>query len=83
MENLVKDLSTLKVNRDCIGENSDHYAMWEIGVPAIVFSEHEPFNNPHFDASGGDFYEKIDQDYYFHIAQLGVTFAAHLVGFSN
>ena len=68
----------MSVNRGCIGENSDHYAMWEIGVPAVVFSEHSPFNNPHFDQSGGDTLEKIDQDYFFRIAQIGVTFAASL-----
>jgi hypothetical protein len=72
--------SGLKANRGCMGENSDHYAMWEIGVPSVVFSEHDPFNNPHFDQSGGDTYDKIDQAYYFKIAQVGVTFAATLAG---
>ena len=72
--------STLKVTRGCIGENSDHYAMWEIGVPSVVFSEHTPFNNPHFDQNGGDTYDKIDQGYFFKIAQVGVTFAATLAG---
>ena len=72
--------SSLKVNRNCIGQNSDHYAMWEIGVPTVVFSEHSPFNNPHFDSQGGDTYDKIDQDYFFKIAQVGVTFGAKLVG---
>jgi hypothetical protein len=71
--------STLKVHRGCLGANSDHYAMWEIGVPAVVYSEHSPFNNPHFDRKGGDTYDKIDQDYFFRIAQIGVTFAAELV----
>ncbi len=72
--------STLKTTRGCIGQNSDHYAMWEIGVPSVVFSEHTPFNNPHFDQNGGDTYDKIDQGYFFKIAQVGVTFAATLVG---
>jgi Zn-dependent M28 family amino/carboxypeptidase len=71
---------TMKVNRDCMGENSDHYAMWEIGIPSVVYSEHNPMNNPHFDAEGGDTFAKIDQDYYFRIAQVGVTFAATLAG---
>jgi Peptidase family M28 len=71
--------STLKVHRGCLGANSDHYAMWEIGVPAVVYSEHSPFNNPHFDRKGGDTYNKIDQEYFFRIAQIGVTFAAELV----
>jgi Peptidase family M28 len=71
--------SRLKVHRGCLGANSDHYAMWEIGVPAVVYSEHSPFNNPHFDRRGGDTYDKIDQDYFFQIAQIGVTFAAQLV----
>jgi hypothetical protein len=70
--------STLKVSRGCMAENSDHYAMWEIGVPAVVFSEHNPFNNDHFDQNGGDTFDKIDQDYFFKIAQVGVTFAAQL-----
>ena len=72
--------SQMQVHRDCMGENSDHYAMWEIGVPAVVFSEHDPFNNPHFDSEGGDTYDKIDQSYYFRIAQVGITFAARVVG---
>jgi Zn-dependent M28 family amino/carboxypeptidase len=70
----------LGTTEGCMGENSDHYAMWEIGVPAVVFSEHDPFNNGHFDHEGGDTYDKIDQDYYFQIAQVGVTFAAKTVG---
>ena len=72
--------STLKVKRSCMGENSDHYAMWEIGVPAVVYSEHNPFANPHFDQNGNDTIEKIDQDYFYQIAQVGVTFAAKLAG---
>jgi Zn-dependent M28 family amino/carboxypeptidase len=73
----------LKTRRGCMAENSDHYAMWEIGVPAVVFSEHEPFNNPHFDQNGGDTYDKIDQGYFFHIAQVGVTFATTLAGLTQ
>ena len=75
--------SGMKTTRDCMGENSDHYAMWEIGVPAVVFSENDPFSNPHFDREGGDTYDKIDQGYFFHIAQVGVTFAARVVGISK
>jgi Zn-dependent M28 family amino/carboxypeptidase len=71
---------TLKVKTACMGENSDHYAMWEIGVPTVVFSEHDPFNNPHFDHDGGDTYLRIDQAYFFQIAQVGITFAARMVG---
>jgi Zn-dependent M28 family amino/carboxypeptidase len=74
--------SKLSVTRGCISENSDHYAMWEIGVPSVVFSEHDPFENPHFDKEGGDTYERIAKDYYFQIAQIGVTFAATLAGVS-
>lgn len=75
--------SKMTTTRGCMGENSDHYAMWEIGVPAVVFSEHDPFNNPHFDQEGGDTYDKIDQGYDFRIAQVGVTFAARVVGVSQ
>jgi hypothetical protein len=72
--------SALKVSRGCMGQNSDHYAMWEIGVPTVVFSEHDPFDNDHFDQEGGDTYDQIDMAYYFQIAQVGVTFAAKLAG---
>lgn len=72
--------SKMKVNRGCMGANSDHYAMWEIGVPTVVYSEHNPFDNDHFDKSGGDTFDKIDQNYYFKIAQIGVTFAATMAG---
>jgi hypothetical protein len=75
--------SGMTAKRGCMGENSDHYAMWEIGVPAVVFSEHDPFNNPHFDQNGGDTYDRIDQAYLFRIAQVGVTFAARVVGISK
>jgi len=80
LEQTASTYSALKTTRGCMGENSDHYAMWEIGVPSVVFSEHDPFNNPHFDQSGGDTYDKIDQSYFLKIAQVGVTFAAELVG---
>lgn len=79
-ENTVKDYSTMQVKRACIGAHSDHYAMWEIGVPAVVYSEHDPFANPHFDSNGGDTFDKIDQNYFFKISQIGVTFAAQLAG---
>jgi leucyl aminopeptidase len=75
--------SKMTTTRACMGENSDHYAMWEIGVPAVVFSEHDPFNNPHFDQEGGDTFDKIDPAYLFRIAQVGVTFAARVVGVSK
>ena len=72
--------STLIPERDCIGEHSDHYAMWEVGIPAVVFSEYNPFSNPHFDRNGGDTYDRIDLDYFFRISQVAVTFAVQLVG---
>ena len=75
----VSTYSKLAVSAGCMGENSDHYAMWEIGVPAFVYSEHNPFLNDHFDQSGGDTFDKIDQNYFFSIAQVGVTFAARLI----
>ncbi len=80
LEKIALTYSQMKVQRGCMAENSDHYAMWEIGVPAVVFSEHNPFNNPHFDQNGGDTYDKIHQDYFFKIAQIGITFAASLIG---
>ncbi len=80
LEKVAKQYGTLATKRSCMGENSDHYAMWEIGVPAVVFSEHNPFANPHFDDEGGDTYDKIDQDYFFRISQIGITYAAQAVG---
>jgi hypothetical protein len=74
------NIGGMKVNRGCIGEHSDHYAMWEIGVPAVVYSEHDPFNNDHYDQEGNDTYDKIDLDYHFRIARIGVTFAARIAG---
>ncbi len=78
LEKLTTQYSKLKVKRGCMGANSDHYALWEIGVPAVVYSEHNPFNNPHFDAEGNDVFSLIDQDYFYNIARVGVTFAATL-----
>lgn len=72
--------SRMRTSQGCMGENSDHYAMWEIGVPAVVFSEHDPFNNPHFDQEGGDTYARIDAGYHFRIARVGATFAARVAG---
>ena len=80
MEKIAIQFGKLGVKRGCIGENSDHYALWEIGVQSVVFSEHSPFSNPHFDAEGGDLYELIDQNYFFQIAQVGVVFAAKIIG---
>ncbi|MEO7736336.1 MAG: M20/M25/M40 family metallo-hydrolase [Kofleriaceae bacterium] len=72
--------SPLHVTRGCIGANSDHFAMWEIGVPAVVFSEHNPFANPHFDQAGGDTFAKIDTAYLTSIARPAITFQAALAG---
>lgn len=72
--------SPLHVTRGCLGANSDHFAMWEIGVPAVVFSEHNPFANPHFDQAGGDTFAKIDTAYLTSIARPGITFQAALAG---
>jgi hypothetical protein len=79
-ETIVHTLSPLNVTRGCLGEESDHFAMWEIGVPAIVYSEHNPFANPHFDREGGDTFDKIDTDYLISIARPAITFQAALVG---
>jgi hypothetical protein len=76
----VASYSTLHVKRGCLGAASDHFAMWEIGVPAVVYSEHNPFANPHFDAEGGDTFAKIDTAYLTSIARPGITFQAQLAG---
>ena len=52
----------------------------EIGVPALVYSEHNPFANPHFDREGGDTFDKIDTDYLISIARPGIAFQAALAG---
>jgi hypothetical protein len=49
-------------------------------VPAITYSEHTPFSNPHFDRSGGDTFDKIDLAYFISIARVGITFQAALAG---
>jgi len=77
---IVAAYSPLNVTRGCLGQNSDHFAMWEIGVPAVVYSEHNPFANPHFDRSGGDTFERIDLAYLTSIARPAIAFQATLAG---
>jgi hypothetical protein len=77
---VVAATSPLHVTRGCLGQNSDHFAMWEIGVPSVVYSEHNPFANPHFDRSGGDTFDKIDTDYLISIARPAIAFQAGLAG---
>jgi hypothetical protein len=77
---VVAAYSPLNVTRGCLGQNSDHFAMWEIGVPAVVYSEHNPFANPHFDRSGGDTFERIDLAYLISIARPAIAFQAALAG---
>src|SRR5204862_2174979 len=77
---IVASYSTLHVKRGCIGANSDHFAMWEIGVPAVVYSEHNPFANPHFDEKGGDVFARIDLAYLTSIARAAIAFQAALAG---
>lgn len=79
-ESVVHTFSPLNVTRGCLGQSSDHFAMWEIGVPAVVYSEHNPFANPHFDQEGGDTFDQIDTDYLISIARPAITFQAALVG---
>ena len=78
---VVAAYSPLHVTRGCLGANSDHFAMWEIGVPAVVYSEHNPFANPHFDREGGDTFAKIDTAYLTSIARPAIAFQAALAGF--
>ncbi|HET7502563.1 MAG TPA: M28 family peptidase [Kofleriaceae bacterium] len=80
LASVVATYSTLKVKRGCLGANSDHFAMWEIGVPAVVYSEHNPFANPHFDRNGGDTFARIDMAYLTSIARPAITFQASLAG---
>lgn len=75
---LAGKLSPLKVSRICVGPQSDHYAMWEIGVPAVVTSEYG--NNPQFDQSGGDTFARIDGAYHEKISRIAIAFTAQLAG---
>jgi Zn-dependent M28 family amino/carboxypeptidase len=77
---VVAAYSPLHLKRGCLGANSDHFAMWEIGVPAVVYSEHNPFANPHFDRAGGDTFDKIDTAYLTSIARPAIVFQAELAG---
>jgi hypothetical protein len=77
---VVQKYSTLQTHSECMGQNSDMYALWEGGIPALVFSEHDPFKNPHFDSEGGDTYDRINQNYFFEIAKVAITYAATVVG---
>jgi hypothetical protein len=80
LSTVVAETNALGVQRGCIGANSDHYAFWEIGVPAVVFTEHDPFANPHFDQNGGDTIDKIDRGYFTSIARPSIAFAATVIG---
>jgi len=76
--------SPLRVDRQCMaGAHSDHFAMWEIGVPALVYGEDDPFDNPHFDQEGGDTVDKIDFAYLTAIARPAITFQAALAGMAK
>ena len=74
--------STLSITNTCNDGTlkSDYMALGDLGVPAFVYSEHNPSANDHFDQQGSDTYQAIDQDYFFQIARVGVTFAARVVG---
>lgn len=80
---IAQTYSPLHVVRGCMSAHSDHYAMWEIGVPTVVYSEHSPFNNPHFDQNGGDTFDLIDTSYLVSIARVGITFQATLAGITK
>jgi len=72
--------SPLTVHRACMAQNSDHYAMWEIGVPSVVTSEHLPLSNPHFDYKGGDTFDKLDLVFHAEISRLSIAYTAQLAG---
>jgi Zn-dependent M28 family amino/carboxypeptidase len=80
MSELSRAYQGLPVVTECAGQDSDHYAFWEIGVPAIEFGEFSWQNNDHFDDRGGDTYERIDENYFYAISRVGVTFAAKTIG---
>ena len=83
LASIVATYSPLGVTRACMGANSDHFAMWEAGIPSVVFSEHDPFDNPHFDQEGGDVFAALDLDYFVAIARPAITFQAALAGLTK
>jgi hypothetical protein len=75
--------SRLSPSPACMTAYSDHYPMWEIGVPAVVISEHDPLHNPHFDQKGGDTFDRIDVDYFVEIAKTDIMLTAKVVGIAS
>ncbi len=80
---MAPQITMMPVVTSCAGQDSDHYAMWEIGIPALEYGEFSWQNNDHFDSSGGDIYSKIDEDYFFTIAQVGIVFSATQAGLDS
>jgi Zn-dependent M28 family amino/carboxypeptidase len=81
---IVQAYSPLRVARHCMaGAHSDHFAMWEVGIPALIYSETDPFDNPHFDQLGGDTIDKVDFAYLAQIARPAITFQASLAGLAR
>ena len=80
LQSVVQAFSSIPVVIECAGQDSDHYALWEIGMPALEYGEFSWETNDHFDESGGDVYSKIDEDYFFSLSQVGVVFAATQAG---
>ncbi len=76
----VSEYSNLQTERSCTIDDSDAYAMWEIGVPSLIFAEHNPEMNPYFDQEGSDTLDKIDFNYFSQIAQISSAFIARLAG---
>jgi Zn-dependent M28 family amino/carboxypeptidase len=72
---------TLKVATWECYDGSDHQPFVQAGIPAFFTVEYNPLSNPYFD-SFGDSYSIIDQDYFFKISQIVVTFSTQLVGVS-
>jgi hypothetical protein len=72
--------SNLTVALRCSNDDSDRYAMWEIGTPAVEISEHNPGDNPHFDIKGGDTLDRLNRPYYVRIARAQAVFSATNIG---
>jgi Zn-dependent M28 family amino/carboxypeptidase len=76
----VSEFSTLQVEQSCTIDDSDVYAMWEIGIPSLIYVEHNPHLNPNYDENGTDALDKVDLTYHASIAQVSSAFIARLAG---
>ena len=76
---LTAAVSSLTMVRVCYGNISDHFPFAQLGVPAMLYTEHLPSKNPYKDQAG-DTVAIVDFDYFTAIARIGIPFMAQVVG---